>query len=56
MAGPAAIEAALAAAPLKKPLLYAATAANVDAMGALAKKAGAPLAVKGDRASTSSAS
>ena len=47
MAGPAAIEAALAATPLKRPLLYAATAANVDAMGALAKKAGAPLAVKG---------
>ena len=46
MAEPAAIEAALAATPLKRPLLYAATAANLDAMAALAKKAGAPLAVK----------
>ena len=32
----------------KKPLLYAATAANVEAMGNLAKAAGCPLAVKGD--------
>jgi acetyl-CoA decarbonylase/synthase complex subunit gamma len=47
MAEPAAIEAALAKTALKRPLLYAATAANVDAMGALAKKVGAPLAVKG---------
>lgn len=46
MAEPAALEAALAATPLKRPLLYAATAANLDAMAALAKKAGAPLAVK----------
>jgi acetyl-CoA decarbonylase/synthase complex subunit gamma len=46
MAEPAAIEAAVAATPLKKPLLYAATAANLDAMAALAKKLGAPLAVK----------
>jgi acetyl-CoA decarbonylase/synthase complex subunit gamma len=47
MADPAAITAALAATPLKKPLLYAATAANLDAMAALAKQHGAPLAVKG---------
>ena len=47
MAEPAAIEAALAAAPLKRPLLCAATAANVDAMAELAKKAGAPLVVRG---------
>ena len=46
MAEPAAIEAALAATPLKRPLLYAATKANLDAMAALAKKVGAPLAVK----------
>ena len=46
MAEPAAIEAALAATPLKRPLLYAATKANLDAMAALAKKLGAPLAVK----------
>ena len=36
MAEPAAIEAALAATPRKRPLLYAATKANVDAMAALA--------------------
>lgn len=47
MAGPDAIEAAMGAADLKKPLLYAATADNADAMGELAKKHGAPLAVKG---------
>ena len=46
MAEPAALEAALAATPLKRPLLYAATKANLDAMAALAKKVGAPLAVK----------
>lgn len=46
MAEPAAIEAALAATPLKRPLLHAATKANLEAMGALAKKVGAPLAVK----------
>ncbi|MBU2489979.1 MAG: acetyl-CoA decarbonylase/synthase complex subunit gamma [Proteobacteria bacterium] len=34
------------AAGLKRPLLYAATEANVDAMGALAKEKGLPLAVK----------
>jgi acetyl-CoA decarbonylase/synthase, CODH/ACS complex subunit gamma len=32
----------------KKPLLYAATAANADALGAVAKEADCPLAVKGD--------
>jgi len=32
----------------KKPLIYAATAANADAMGALAKESGCPLAVRGD--------
>ena len=32
----------------KKPLIYAATAANADALGALAKEAACPLAVKGD--------
>lgn len=32
----------------KKPLLYAATAANVEAMGGLAKEVACPLAVKGD--------
>ncbi|MHB8841111.1 MAG: acetyl-CoA decarbonylase/synthase complex subunit gamma [Candidatus Aquicultor sp.] len=46
MAEPAAIEAAMGAADIKKPLLYAATAANIDAMAEVAKKYGAPLAVK----------
>ncbi len=32
----------------KKPLIYAATAENADAMGALAKELGCPVAVKGD--------
>ncbi len=32
----------------KKPLLYAATAANADALGELAKEVACPLAVKGD--------
>jgi acetyl-CoA decarbonylase/synthase, CODH/ACS complex subunit gamma len=32
----------------KNPLLYAATAANIDAMGALAKEKNLPLVVKGD--------
>ncbi len=36
------------AAGFKRPLLYAATAANVDAMGALAKESNLPLAVKAD--------
>jgi len=46
MAEAPAIEAAMAAANPVKPLLYAATAANVDAMAGLAKKYSAPLAVK----------
>jgi acetyl-CoA decarbonylase/synthase complex subunit gamma len=46
MAEPAAIEAAFGAADLKKPLLYAATSSNLDAMTELAKKHSAPLAVK----------
>lgn len=32
----------------KKPLIYAATTASADALGALAKESGCPLAVKGD--------
>ncbi len=36
------------AAGFKRPLLYAATAANVDAMGALAKESNLPLAVKAE--------
>jgi acetyl-CoA decarbonylase/synthase complex subunit gamma len=32
----------------QKPLIYAATAANADSLGELAKEAGCPLAVKGD--------
>jgi len=32
----------------QKPLIYAATAANADALGELAKESGCPLAVKGD--------
>ena len=32
----------------KKPLIYAATAANADALGAIAKEVDCPLAVKGD--------
>ncbi|ACN14773.1 CdhE [Desulforapulum autotrophicum HRM2] len=36
------------AAGFKRPLLYAATEANVDAMGALAKESNLPLAVKAD--------
>ncbi|HZD59072.1 MAG TPA: acetyl-CoA decarbonylase/synthase complex subunit gamma [Anaerolineae bacterium] len=46
MAEPAAIDAAMAAANPAKPLLYAATAANIDTMADLSKKYGAPLAVK----------
>ncbi|MBE0447194.1 MAG: acetyl-CoA decarbonylase/synthase complex subunit gamma [Actinobacteria bacterium] len=46
MAEAPAIEAAVEAASLAKPLLYAATAANIDAMAGLAKKYSAPLAVK----------
>ena len=42
------MKAGVAAAGFKRPLLYAATAANVDAMGALAKEADLPLAVKAE--------
>ncbi len=45
---PAAFEAALAKLSGVKPLLYAANASNCSAMVELAKKAKAPLAVKGD--------
>ena len=44
-ADPAAIEAALAKVAAKKPLIYAATKDNADAMAALAKKFGCPIAV-----------
>ncbi len=39
---------AAAATQFKRPLLYAATPQNVDAMGALAKELGLPVAVKGN--------
>jgi acetyl-CoA decarbonylase/synthase, CODH/ACS complex subunit gamma len=42
------MKAGVAAAGFKRPLLYAATAANVDAMGELAKEADLPLAIKAD--------
>jgi acetyl-CoA decarbonylase/synthase complex subunit gamma len=42
------LKAAATALKDKKPLLYAATAANADAMGELAKEVACPLAVKGD--------
>jgi len=42
------LKAALAECKDQKPLIYAATAANADALGALAKEAACPLAVKGD--------
>ncbi len=42
------MKAGVAAAGFKRPLLYAATAANIDAMGALAKEANLPIAVKAD--------
>lgn len=45
---PEAIKAAVEVCGFKKPLLYAATAQNVDEMGALAKEKGLPLAVKAD--------
>ncbi|MBW1998868.1 MAG: acetyl-CoA decarbonylase/synthase complex subunit gamma [Deltaproteobacteria bacterium] len=38
---------AVEACSFKRPLLYAATSENVDSMGALAKEAGLPLAVRG---------
>ena len=42
------MKAGIEACGFKKPLLYAATAANADAFGALAKESGLPLAVKAD--------
>jgi acetyl-CoA decarbonylase/synthase complex subunit gamma len=45
---PAAMGDALQACAEKKPLIYAATAENVEAMAALAKEHGCPLAVRGD--------
>ena len=42
------MKAGVAASQFKKPLIYAATAATVDAFGALAKETGLPLAVKAD--------
>ena len=42
------IKAGVATAGFKRPLLYAATADNIDAMGALAKESDLPLAVKAD--------
>ncbi len=45
---PATMEKALAACAEKRPLTYAATAANVAAMAALAKQHACPLAVRGD--------
>lgn len=44
----AVMKAGIETAGFKRPLLYAATAANVNEMGALAKEAGLPLAVKAD--------
>lgn len=49
---PAVMGAALEAAAAKKPLIYAATAANVEAMAALAKQHGCPLAVRGEDVSS----
>jgi acetyl-CoA decarbonylase/synthase complex subunit gamma len=43
---PEVMKAALAAAKFKRPLLYAATAGNLAAMGALAMESGLPLAVR----------
>ena len=42
------MKAGIEASKFKKPLMYAATAANVDAFGALAKENNLPLAVKAD--------
>lgn len=42
------MKAGVEAAGFKRPLIYAATADNVDAMGALAKEKDLPLAIKGD--------
>jgi len=44
----AVMKAGIETAGFKRPLLYAATAANIDEMGALAKEADLPLAVKAD--------
>jgi acetyl-CoA decarbonylase/synthase complex subunit gamma len=44
----AVMKAGVEACAFKKPLIYAATAANIDAFGALAKASGLPLAVKAD--------
>ena len=49
---PAVMGAALEAAAAKKPLIYAATAANVEAMAVLAKQHGCPLAVRGEDVSS----
>jgi acetyl-CoA decarbonylase/synthase complex subunit gamma len=46
--GPEALKAALAAEGGKQPLLYAATVENWEAMAALAKETGAPLALRAD--------
>lgn len=43
-----AMKAAVEVTKFKRPLMYGATAANVDAFGALAKEAGLPVAVKAD--------
>ena len=43
-----AMKAAVAELKDKKPLIYAATAANADAFGAIATESGCPIAVKGD--------
>jgi acetyl-CoA decarbonylase/synthase complex subunit gamma len=45
---PATMGKALEAAAAKRPLIYAATASNVEAMAALAKQHGCPLAVRGE--------
>lgn len=45
---PDVMKAAVDAVGDRNPLLYAATAANIDTMGALAKEKGLPLVVKGD--------
>jgi acetyl-CoA decarbonylase/synthase complex subunit gamma len=45
---PAVMGRALEAAAAKKPLIYPATAANLEAMAALAKQHGCPLAVRGE--------
>ncbi len=49
---PAVMGKALETAAAKKPLIYAATSANVEAMAALAKQHGCPLAVRGDDVSS----